>query len=108
MSDTQKHHHKLHEVKRHSNEEETHPFIANLFFCYLFPYICRCTPVTDPDIPAARPYDATKDATKKLKSKWQPEYEQFAERRRKYEEKIKQNPGYPIPHYSVITFPYFS
>ena len=106
MSDTEKPHRKLHEIKRHVNEEDTHPLLANLFFCYFFPYICRCTPVTDPDIPDARKSDDTKEATRKLKARWQPEYEEFAQRRRKYEEQVKDNPRYIIPSVHRNTLPF--
>ena len=96
MSDTEQLHHKPREIKRHANEEDAHPLIANLFFCYFFPYICRRTPLTDPDMPIGRKSDDTKDATRTLKARWQPEYDQYAQRRKQYEEKIKQNPTYVI------------
>ncbi|KAK2950278.1 Multidrug resistance-associated protein [Blattamonas nauphoetae] len=38
------------EIKRKVNLEEKHNCFFNLFFCFYFPFICRCSPVGDSDI----------------------------------------------------------
>ncbi|KAK2946055.1 Multidrug resistance-associated protein [Blattamonas nauphoetae] len=66
------------EIPRSVNPEESHPFIANLFMCFIFPFLCKCHPLTDRDIPATHKYDRSKPATVIFQQKWTPVFEKFS------------------------------
>ena len=92
------------EVHRKRNLEDVHPWIANAFFCYFFPLVCRFSPLTDTEMPEACDQDRALDCHAKLKKEWDPKYEKYVEQMNNYEEKKKNSPQfYFTQYYSSLT-----
>ena len=52
------------EVPRQSPSEQEYPFILNLFFCFIFPFVCRIAPINDEAMPATPRKDCSRDTLK--------------------------------------------
>ena len=68
---------KIIETRRAQPLEEKHPFILNLFFGFMFPFICRCDPIINDDIPATMKKDETYYVMKKLSPRWRKMFESY-------------------------------
>ncbi|KAK2945436.1 Multidrug resistance-associated protein [Blattamonas nauphoetae] len=65
------------EILRKVNPEESHNFIANIFMCFIFPFICKCHPLTDKDMPATHKRDRSKPATATFQKLWAEKFDAY-------------------------------
>ena len=68
---------KIIETRRVQPKEEKHPFILNLFFGFMFPFICRCDPIINEDIPATMKKDETYQVMKTLSPRWRKMFDSY-------------------------------
>ena len=66
-----------HQVNRRKNYEEDYPFIANFFFCFYCPYICRVKPIVEEDVPIPAKHDQSSYTFRTLRDTWMPIYENY-------------------------------
>ncbi|KAK2945606.1 Multidrug resistance-associated protein [Blattamonas nauphoetae] len=78
------------EFKRAKNAEEAHPLIANLFFCFYFPFICRCSPIRDQDIYECHSLDKAERNIARAEKYWDKPAEEYLTKRKEFESKAQQ------------------
>ena len=72
------------EYRREQPLEEKHNFFQNLFLCFIVPFVCRCEPVTDRDMPATMQKDRSYNVMRTLSPKWRQTF-------LKYQNEIEEN-----------------
>ncbi|KAK2963510.1 Multidrug resistance-associated protein [Blattamonas nauphoetae] len=83
---------KKEEFVRKPNREERHCCFANWLFCFIFPYVCSCHPLTDKDLPVVHKNDKSKPATEKFLKRYRERFEQYMEKLTAYEQRLAANP----------------
>ena len=72
------------EIKRSVALEERHLCICNLFYCFLFPLICRCSPIMDADIPMTMTGDRSEDIMTNLSPSWKQAYSDYLKKKQEF------------------------
>ena len=78
------------EIKRAKNYEDSHLFICNLFFCFMMPFICRCSPITEKNIPNASKDDTCDVVMSKVSPRWKQKYSQYLDDMIQYDSKKQE------------------
>lgn len=78
------------EVKRKDNPEETNFCIFNLCFCFMFPFICRCSQIKNEDMPRPMKKDSSDVVMSKIYKKWRDSFLDYAKRKSEYDEEKKR------------------
>ncbi|KAK2942132.1 Multidrug resistance-associated protein [Blattamonas nauphoetae] len=80
------------EIVRKKNQEESHFWFANLFMCFIFPYVCSCHPLTTDDMPEVHSMDKAKPATERLLKKYRVKYDKYEQDLLEYNKRKEANP----------------
>lgn len=78
------------EIVRKKNLEERSFCLFNICFCFMFPFVCRCKPIKDEDIPSPMEKDTSKVVMKRLDPAWFGKYKEYISEKEKYEAKKKE------------------
>ncbi|KAK2949702.1 Multidrug resistance-associated protein [Blattamonas nauphoetae] len=89
------------EFVRKKNHEESHFWFANLFMCFIFPFVCRCKPVVDEDMPVVHTFDMAKPATERFLKKYRVRFDQYIEELDAYEKKKAAQPADEHHHHKL-------
>ena len=65
-------------LDRTRNTEEHSFWFFNLFYCFYFPYICRCSSIYDRDVPIVSKEDRCAAQSQKLARTYKPVFESYA------------------------------
>ena len=65
------------EVKRRQPLEEQHNCFLNLLLCFIVPFVCRCQPVVDEDMPATMKKDRSYDVMRSLSPRWRKVFQEY-------------------------------
>ncbi|KAK2958121.1 Multidrug resistance-associated protein [Blattamonas nauphoetae] len=77
---------------RRANGEERCCCFANWLFCFIFPYVCSCHPLTDKDLPVVHKNDKAKPATETFLNRYRESYEQYMKLLTAYKQRVEANP----------------
>ena len=89
------------EIKRKPNSEFTNPFLCNLFYCFYFQFVCKCSYIADEDIFDVHPRNATDRVTKIAEEHWQKRYAEYLLELAQYDKEKSENPQYA---FAIIIF----
>ncbi|KAK2954114.1 Multidrug resistance-associated protein [Blattamonas nauphoetae] len=81
------------EFVRQKNLEESHNWIANLFFCFYCPLVCRCSPVTDKDIYECHSLDRASRNIGRAEKLWEQPAHDYITKRKAFEEEKERDPN---------------
>ena len=93
--------HSRKEWKRSTNYEQEMFWFLNFFYCFYFPYTCRCDPLTEEDVPVIAEKDTTKKNYETLNKVWSPRIREYEKNKRQYDQDKLANPECVIS----LTFP---
>ena len=96
-----------HEIKRSIALEQRFPFILNLFYCFMFPYICRCSPILDEDMPQVMTVNSGDTVMAKVEPLWTKAHEQYRKDKIEYDQK-KADLERNNPEEAFLIYPYLS
>ena len=88
---------------RSTNYEERMWWCCNLFYCFYFPYICKIDAITEEDVPVIAEQDKTEINAAKFKSKWDPAYKEYTQRREQYLKAKYENPKFEFLIFNTLT-----
>lgn len=77
------------EIQRKPNAEYNSFIFLNIWFCFYFRFVCRCTPIQDEDIYDINPENKTDLVTYRTTKYWEEVYKEYDEKRNKYENEKK-------------------
>lgn len=82
------------EFHRKPNSEYISPLIANIWYCFYFQYVCKCSPVQDEDIYDVNPDNKTSKVTEEGERRWEKVYSKYKRELEEYNNKKKLNPKF--------------
>ncbi|KAA6365099.1 MAG: hypothetical protein EZS28_039374 [Streblomastix strix] len=81
------------EQKRLENREESHCWLANVFFCFYFPFICKFRPVNNDDVYDNHTDDKCEKSVIRAQQYLYQRMDEYEKAKNKWEEKKIENPG---------------
>lgn len=79
------------------NLEEKHCLLLNMFFCFFFPMVCRCSPLGLDDIPVVHSKDLAEIAIERAEKGFAKRYDKYLKEKVIYEKKKQLNPNLKPP-----------
>lgn len=92
------------EIQRKPNAEYNSFFLSNIWFCFYFRFVCRCSPIQDEDIYDINPDNKTDLATDRITRFWNKVFKEYDDKRKDYESEKLKNPEFDIYIYLFIWF----
>ncbi|KAA6397284.1 MAG: putative ABC transporter C family member 5 [Streblomastix strix] len=84
------------EQKRLANREEQHFWLANAFYCFYFPLVCRRKPVTNDDVYECHTVDKCELKVKHSTDYWDKHVNKYMKAMNEWKQKQSENPGKKI------------
>ncbi|KAA6388416.1 MAG: hypothetical protein EZS28_016056, partial [Streblomastix strix] len=81
------------EVKRKKNLEESHCWLMNVFMCFYFPFIFKCSEMSEQDVYECHKRDKGRLTTEYGLKYWRHRYEDYFKLLQEHEQLKKENPN---------------